>query len=34
MIVAWLFIQQQLLFYPRWRERLNLATKAPQVSLS
>jgi hypothetical protein len=34
MIVAWFFIQQQLLFYPRWRERLNLATKAPQVGLS
>ena len=34
MIVGWLFIQQQLLFYSRWRERLHLATKAPQVALS
>ncbi len=32
MIVAWLFIQQQLLLYPRWRERLFQATKAPQVA--
>jgi hypothetical protein len=33
MIVAWLFVQQQLLFYPRWRERLLQATKPLPVSL-
>jgi hypothetical protein len=34
MIVAWLFVQQQLLFYPHWRERLLQATRPLQVPLS